>query len=101
MQSGLRPVMAPVEAEASEPAPFFQIDFELAIAIRALATRGALGGFVRPADIAPSRLRRLRELGVVELLDGTRGLEARFTAAGDAALKRALKVIVAGPGRGA
>lgn len=90
------------EPEAEPPAPFFQrLSFDLACALKAVADRGGAGGYVRAPDAAPSKLRELRKLGLVETLDGMGGLEVVLTAAGAAALPRALSVIVAGPGRSA
>lgn len=92
------PVQTPPEApEAPEPVPFFQIDFDLACAFKALADRGAANVFVRAPDVGPSRFRRLRELGLVELIEGLKGTEARFTGLGLARLPDALKAIAAGP----
>lgn len=90
----------PVQSPAEEPeaeAPFFQIDFDLACAMKALAARGAGAAFVRAPDVGPARFRRLCALELVELIEGMRGIEARFTQLGAARLADALKVIVAGP----
>jgi hypothetical protein len=94
--------LPPTEPAPTEPVPFFQLDFDLACALKALADRGALKACVRAPDVSPWRLRRLRALGLVDLLESPRGgLGAAINAAGAAALPHALKAIIAGPGRAA
>jgi len=95
----LRPVQPPERRPIDEEDE--ELSFEEACALKALADRGAADGFVRAPDVGPSRLRKMRERGLVDLAEGAKGMEKRLTAKGAALLARALKIIAAGPARGA
>jgi len=91
------PMQHPPEMPEEEAAPFFQMPFADACALKALADKGAARGYVRAPDVGPARLRALRALDLVELAEGAHGMEVAFNDAGRRALPSALRIIAAGP----
>lgn len=100
MQSQARPIQPPDAEDAEEKADaaiFASLSRDDASLVVAIASAGK--GYVRPRGSTLSGLRRLRELGLVELMVDTRGETlAEFTDRGRRAVPHALKVRVSSGG---
>lgn len=99
------PKMSARRYRVEEPldVPFFQrMGFDDACALKRIAELGGDRHFVRAPDVAPSRMRSLARLNLIDTGDAGRGLVAMLTEQGRMeGLPAALKIIAAGPGRGA